>query len=409
MTVECIAIVGAGHAGVQAAASLRDEGFDGRIELISAEHHLPYHRPPLSKRFAAGLDENDIALRPASFYGHRDISLRRGVTVEEIDPANQRLSLSVGQPLAYDHLIIATGACNNRLGVRGETLAGVVSVRSFEDARNLAHLAKGAKRAVVIGAGFLSIETAVVLSQMGLSIRIAASRPLPLSRAVTLNTAFNVTRALEDTGIEIGYGAAATHFEGRKGQLRRVHFNDGTSEEADLVVIGIGATANTKLARASGLEVGSGILVDSSLRTSVSNVSAIGDCAEIHTAAGRLRRLESVHNATTQARKLAAHMTGRSAPKHETPWFWSDIGTTHLRMVGLFTNDDTILASRTQDGGRVVLCFRNGIFVAAETINANRAHLAARKILDGQTQLSLDEAGHQDFDIVAHATRMAGR
>lgn len=403
MAPKCIAIVGAGHAGVQAAASLREEGFNGRIELIGAEHHLPYHRPPLSKRFSDDLDENVIALRPASFYESRQISLSRGTAVESIDTSNQRLRVSTGRTIAYDHLVLATGASNRRLGVDGESLAGVVSVRQMSDARKLAGAAAGAKHAVVVGAGFLGVETAASLFKLGLCVHIAASRPLPLGRSVTLNTAFKVAATLEEKGIKISNEAAVACFEGVKGRVRRVHYSDGSSEEADVVVVGIGADPNTDLARAAGLEVSGGILVDADLQTSTSNVSAIGDCVQVRNSSGRVRRLESVHNANIQARRLAARLTGGNAPRPETPWFWSDIGELQLRMVGLSMSEDTILSSRTQDGGWAMLCFRDGILVAAETINANKTHIAARKMLDSQVALSIEEAGRPGFDIAACA------
>lgn len=402
----CIAIVGAGHAGVQAAASLREGGYSGHIELVSAEHHLPYHRPPLSKRFGQPLDDASIALRPASFYEAQHISLQRGTTAAGIDVADQRLHLSNGRRLAYDHLILATGARNRRLDVAGEELAGIVSVRNLADAQRLREMAGTGGKAVVIGAGYLGLEAAAALRGAGVPVRVVARRSLPLAHAVTSDTARCLAGFLKGLGIEVSGRAAVAGFEGQAGAIRRVRFEDGTVEEADLVVIGIGAAPNLELAASAGLDTAEGILVDRDLLTPQPSISAIGDCAEPRCPAGPVRRLESVHNATSQARRVAARLTGRGMPPPETPWFWSDIGDLRLRIAGLAAEGDAALTIRTAGPGLAVLCFRNGLLVAAETINENGIHVAARKILDSGASLTIDEAGCAGFDITRYAMKL---
>lgn len=399
-----IVIVGAGHAGVQAAASLRDAGFGGAIELVSAESALPYHRPPLSKRFAEGLSDEAIALRPTAFYAAQDIRLRRGMAVEEIDAGRQRLKLVTGEHLGYDQLILATGSRNRRLAVPGEELNGIVSIRDLGDAYRLATSVVIGTRAFIVGAGYLGLEVAAALAKRGVKVTIAASRPLPLGRSVSPETTSVLAAALRDMGIKTIVGAVISGFESNGRRISRVRFADGSRCEADLVVIGIGAVPNVELAQHAGLEIDDGIVVDAALATSAANISAIGDCARVRGNA----RIESVANATLQARCIAARLCGRPAAAAETPWFWSDIGDLKLKMVGLRQPDD-VVRTLTIDGGHVALCFRNGELAAVETINANRIHVAARRILDAGVQLGMDIACAPDFDMVARAKTLATR
>lgn len=401
--MERVAIVGAGHAGVQAAASLRDEGFGGDIELVSAESALPYHRPPLSKRFAEGLTDEAIALRPAAFYAAQDIRLRLGTAVEEVDARRQRLTLRTGEHLAYDQLILATGSRNRRLAVSGAELNGIVSIRDLGDADRLASSVVIGTRAFVVGAGYLGLEVAAVLARRGVKVTVAASRPLPLGRSVSPETAKVLAAALRDMGIETIVGAGIAGFEGDT-CLSGVRLGDGSLCETELVVIGIGAVPNVELADHAGLAVDDGILVDEALATSATNISAIGDCARIRGCS----RLESVANATFQARRVAARLCGRPDLTPETPWFWSDIGELKLKMAGLRQPDD-VVRTLSVDGGHVALCFRDGQLAAVETINANRIHVAARRILDAGVSLGMDVANAPGFDIVAHAKALAVR
>ncbi|GAA2825655.1 3-phenylpropionate/trans-cinnamate dioxygenase ferredoxin reductase subunit [Aminobacter aminovorans] len=399
-----IVIVGAGHAGVQAAASLRDEGFGGEIELISAESALPYHRPPLSKRFAEGLTDEAIALRPAAFYAAQDIRLRRGKAVEEIDVRGQRLKLGSGKRLAYDHLILATGSRNRSLAVPGEELDGIVSIRDLGDAYRLASSIVIGTRAFIVGAGYLGLEVAAALARHGVKVTIAAARPLPLGRSVSPETARMVVAGLRDMGIETIVGTGIAGFEGNGRRVTGVRLGDGSLRETELAVVGIGAVPDVGLAKYAGLDVDNGILVDEALATSAANISAIGDCARIRGCS----RLESVASATFQARCIAARLCGRPAPAAETPWFWSDIGDLRLKMAGLKQPDDAV-RTLAVDGGHVALCFRNGQLAAVETINANRIHVAARRILDAGIPLEMDAACAPDFDMVVHARALAAR
>lgn len=402
--MERIVIVGAGHAGVQAAASLRDEGFAGAVELVSGESALPYHRPPLSKRFAEGLTDEAIALRPAAFYAAQDIKLRRGAAVEEIDAGEQRLTLSTGEQLAYDQLILATGSRNRRLAVPGEELDGIVSIRDLGDAYRLASSVVIGTRAFIVGAGYLGLEVAAVLARRGVKVTVAASRPLPLGRSVSEETAKVLAAALREMGIETIVGAGISGFEGNGRRVTGVRLGDGSLHETELAVIGIGAVPNVELAEHAGIEVDDGILVDETLATSAANISAIGDCARVRGCA----RLESVANATFQARRIAARLCGKPDLTPETPWFWSDIGELKLKMVGVRQTDD-VVRTLTIDGGHVALCFRDGQLAAAETINANRVHVAARRILDAGVPLGMDMAGAPGFDMVVHAKALATR
>jgi 3-phenylpropionate/trans-cinnamate dioxygenase ferredoxin reductase subunit len=221
---------------------------------------------------------------------------------------------------------------------------------------------------------------------------------------VSPETATVLAAALQETGIETIIGAGISGFEGNGRRATGVRLGDGSLREMELAVIGIGAVPNVELAQRAGLEVDDGIVVDETLAASEANISAIGDCARLRGSA----RLESVANATFQARRIAARLCGKPDLTPETPWFWSDIGELKLKMVGVRQTDD-VVRTLTVDGGHVALCFRDGQLAAVETINANRVHVAARRILDTGVPLRMDVAGAPGFDMVAHAKALASR
>ena len=377
-----IVILGAGHAGTQAAISLRDEGFSGPITLISQESDLPYHKPPLSKSFMANETVALQGLRSEASYAEKNITLRLGVDVTHIDRADQCLHLAGGQMLHYDNLILATGTVARRLTGDGANLRGVFYLRTAQDARDMRAALAGAQRVVVIGGGFIGLEAAAMLAVRGAAVTVVELAPQILGRAVSHLVAENVAAYLSASGVQLLCGMGVDRLEGQQ-TISAVHLADGTRLAADMVVVGIGAAPQVALAQAAGLDCDNGIVTDAALATSDPAIFAIGDCAAFPQAQlGRMARLESVQNATDQARAVARTLTGKPAPYTALPWFWSDIGALKLQIAGLSHDaDDMVAVSRADRSLQSVWRLAQGRLVAVETLDSAGEHMLARRLI----------------------------
>lgn len=404
-----VVIVGAGQAGFQTAASLREAGFSDPITLVGDEEALPYQRPPLSKAYLAGkTDAEGLLLRPASYLAEHRIVHRRA-RASSIDRAARRLTLDDGTALPYDHLVLATGSRNRTLPVPGADLPGVHQLRSLDDADALRAAIETAKNIVVVGAGFIGLEFAAVCAGRGLAVTVIEAADRPMARAVSVETSDAFRIAHEAMGIAFLFRAGVIAIEGIGGCVAAVTTADGAPIPADLILVGIGVVPNQELAERAGLPVRDGIEIDAFLSTADPAVSAIGDCARFPTrfAAGMSRgdrvRIESVQNAIDQGRCLAARLTGRPVAYDAVPWFWSDQGRHKLQIAGLAEPGD---GSVVRGGGEAfsVFRFRDGRLRAVESINRGADHMAARRILALGRDLTPAEAADPAFDLKALAT-----
>ena len=377
-----VVIVGAGHAGAQLAASLREEGYAGPITLVSGEADLPYHKPPLSKSFMKAEDAPLQPLRAQVFFEAKGIDLLLGRTVTGIDRADRRVSLADGSHLDYAQLVLATGTSARKLAVPGATLAGVHTLRTAGDARRLRASLPQAGRVVVIGGGFIGLEAAAMLASRGLEVSVVELALRVLGRAVSPAIAEAVAQDLEGQGVQIRCGAGIDRLSGGD-RVEAVHLADGSVLAADLVIVGIGAVPETGLAEAAGLACDNGIVTDALLTTSDPLIHAIGDCVSYPQAQLRRRaRLESVQNATDQARALARTLTGKPAAYDALPWFWSDIGPLKLQIAGLSHDADEDIVVRRDDGSlQSVWRLSRGSLVAVETVNSGAEHMLARRLI----------------------------
>ncbi|GAA1412702.1 pyridine nucleotide-disulfide oxidoreductase [Glutamicibacter uratoxydans] len=373
-----IVIIGAGHAGVQLAASLREAGHRGPLTLISQESALPYQRPPLSKDFvAAYADAEPLALRPEDFY--RGVDLVSGARAESIDRAARVIRLDDGTLLGYDRLVFATGARNRPLPCEGGELQGVLGLRTLQDAQSLQRRLNEARRVVVIGAGFIGLEFAAAARARGLEVTVLEFAQRPLGRAASEPLSSWFLQAHSDNGIDLRCGEGVRRIR-QTGSGLEVDSAAG-SYPADLVVYGIGVQPNSDLAEDCGLACENGILVDEALQTSDPRIFAIGDCASFPLAGKRVR-LESVQNANDQARTLAHTLTGVPQAYAELPWFWSAQGEHRLQIAGLSTTgDEPVILGAPQTGKFSIALFREGMLVAVESVNKPADHIAARKLL----------------------------
>jgi 3-phenylpropionate/trans-cinnamate dioxygenase ferredoxin reductase subunit len=376
-------IVGAGQAGLQIAESLRGEGFCGDIELLAGEKLLPYQRPPLSKAWLQGdLTEDRLFLRGAEALAAKNIKLRLGAVVTEIDRAGKNVRLADGSSLSYSGLALATGARARRPALPGADLAGVCVLRDMADAREISRRMDAAQNVVVIGGGFIGLEVAATARKRGLPVIVIEALDRLMARAVTPRLSAFFADVHRVRGVDQVFGAQVAALEGREGAVTAVVTGAGQKFPADLVILGIGALANDELAAAAGLEVARGIVVDSCGRTSDPHIVAAGDCTVFRRHDGKMLRLESVQNAVEQGKAAAAALVGRDKPFDATPWFWSDQYEFKLQMAGLSEGFDVCVERPGSEGAFSLFYYRDGRLIAVDSVNRPGEHLLARKMLD---------------------------
>lgn len=378
-----VVIVGAGHAGVQAAASLREEGYDGPVILIGDESELPYHKPPLSKTFIKDPDAKPQPLRGEAFYSGSAIDYRPGVRIEAIEADAHRLRVSGGGSLAFDHLVLATGARPRLLKLQGSELSGVVSLRSLADARLIRELSAHCEDVVILGGGFIGLEIAATLRAAGRNVAVVEAVDRLLGRAVAPVIASHVRQRLEAIGVRIHTGTTVVGLEGKGGRVSAAITSGGERLPAQMVIIGIGVVPNVELAETAGITVANGIRVDQQMRSSAPDILAIGDAASYrHWFTGADVRLESVQNATDQARLAARTILGHADAYSAVPWFWSDIGDMKLQMVGLTSGGDShVVAGDLTENKFSIYHYAGSRLLGIESVNRPGDHMLGRKML----------------------------
>jgi 3-phenylpropionate/trans-cinnamate dioxygenase ferredoxin reductase component len=403
MTQGTVLIAGAGHAGFQLAASLRQHGFGDRVCLINDEAHLPYQRPPLSKAYLkSGGAPDSLMFRPDKFYRDQNIELISD-RAASIDRVAHRLLLASGSSLDYGHLVLATGARNRLLDLPNATLEDVRYLRILDESEALRQRIASARHVVVIGAGFIGLEFAATARAKGLEVDVVELGTRVMARAVTAEISEYFQARHTASGIRIHLGVQATSIESEGCSVAGVSLSDGRHLPADLVVVGVGVLPNVELAVQAGLAVGSGIIVDEHLLTADPGISAIGDCALFasHRFGGSLR-LESVQNATDQARCVAARLTGDAKVYDGLPWFWSDQGDDKLQIAGLTTGYDRVVArGDPAQKSFSAFCYKSGQLVGIESVNRAADHVFGRKILGLGRSIEPEQAADLSFDLKA--------
>ena len=399
---EAIVILGAGQAGAQLAHSLRREGFAGPITLVGDEFEPPYQRPPLSKTYLMGtFDAARLPLRADAFYTERDIDLRLGARAEAIDRTAKTVQLSDGDALKYETLILATGTRVRVPPIPGVESSRVFSLRSVAHSEAIKTALETAQNVVVIGGGFIGLETASAANTMGKSVVVIEAVDRLMQRAVGAPVSKFFHDLHAQNGVELIYSARVAEISD-DGNQSRVQLEDGRAYPADLIILGAGVIPNQEIAETCGLACSNGIDVDVFCQTSDPDIYAIGDISNHPSAlSGRQLRLESVQNATDQARALAKTLTGNRTRYEVVPWFWSDQYDVKLQMAGLSEGHDAFVI-RGEENSRSfsLFYFRSGRLLAVDSINAPADHMAARKILaKDDPGLSPEQAGDSDFDL----------
>ncbi|MGU3497876.1 NAD(P)/FAD-dependent oxidoreductase [Mycobacterium sp. C31M] len=358
-----IVIVGGGLAAARTAEQLRRAEYSGPITIVSDEEHLPYDRPPLSKEVLRNAD-HDVVLKPQEFYDEGNITLRLGSGVQSVDTAARSVTLADGSTLGYDELVIATGLEPKRIPSFPD-LEGIRVLRSLGESAELRAHAATARRAVIIGAGFIGCEVAASLRQLGVDVVIVEPQPTPLASVLGEQIGALVTRLHEAEGVQVRCGVGVDSVAG-DGKVEKVVLSDGTELDADVVVVGIGSRPVTGFLDGSGVTVDNGVVCDSVGRTNVEHVWAIGDVASWRTEAGHQERVEHWSNVAEQARVLVPSILGQEpgAPAISVPYFWSDQYDVKIQCLGEPAADDTV--HLVSDDGRKFLAFyeRDGVVTA---------------------------------------------
>ncbi|MGB7369620.1 NAD(P)/FAD-dependent oxidoreductase [Erythrobacter sp.] len=386
-----VVIVGTGHGGAQAAISLRQQGHEGPIMLIGRDAVHPYERPPLSKEYLSGEKSFErIMIRPETFWADKGIDVRLGKAVSAIDPQAHTLTLSDDTTIGYRKLIWAGGGDPRRLGVPGASLKGVFHVRDKRDAdAMMMALQTGARRAVVIGGGYIGLEAAAALRKQGCEVAVVET----LDRVLARVAGTDLSRFFEDEhrrqGVDVRLSQTIGAILGEDGAVTGVELEGGETIACDMVVVGIGIVPAVAPLIAAGAAGSNGVDVDVYCRTTLDDVYAIGDCAAHANpfADSAVIRLESVQNAHDMANTAARAIVGDKQPYYALPWFWSNQYDIKLQTAGLNIGyDATVLRGDPETRRFTVAYLKEGRPIAFDCVNAMKDYVQGRKLLEREVE-----------------------
>jgi 3-phenylpropionate/trans-cinnamate dioxygenase ferredoxin reductase subunit len=406
-------IVGAGQAGVQFAASLRELGHRGPLTLIGGENRPPYQRPPLSKAFLRGkIGEDELLLHGPQFFADNKITLRTGDPVQSVrltDPATGAglAATAGGRQLAFTHLVLAVGATPQPMTVPGSELAGIHYLHDIPNAVALRAELDGAQRVAVVGGGYIGLEVAAAANAAGKDVTVIEATDRLLGRTISRQTSEFYRRAHHDRGTRMLLGVDVTAFLDSQGNGRvsAVELCGVARLEVDVVIIGIGVRPRTELAEQLGLACQGGIVVDAYGRTSIPSVFAAGDCTVLaHPEHGTLR-LASAQNAIAQATVGAATLLGAEPPQVGVPCFWSDQADLKLQIAGLANGHDKVVVRGAPDADSFsVFYYRGDRLAAIDAVNAPRDYVAVRRILDAGRSVPAEAAADTSIPLKSFLT-----
>jgi 3-phenylpropionate/trans-cinnamate dioxygenase ferredoxin reductase subunit len=399
-----VVVLGGGQAGFTVVDALRRLGYGEQVVLVEESTDLPYQRPPLSKAYLAGnLAADDLAFRPMSYYRDNEVDLVLGERITRLDHHAHRVVLSSGLRIDYQHLVVATGSQVREWPGDGGQLRGVYRLHDRRDADALREGLRTSEQVVIIGGGFIGLEFAAVARKTGSSVKVIEAAPRVMQRATSPLASDALTALHHEHGVEIRCTTGVRRIVGQR-RATGVELADGTRLPADLVLVGIGSVPALG-ADALGL-IGSrdgAITVDSRMRTSDPSVFACGDTVSFQKD-DRWMRLESIQNATDQARCAANAIVGKGDNYSAVPWFWTEQYGTKLQIAGLVDRADQWTVRGDLGGDRwTIFSFRDGELVGSESFGAVGDHMATRTLLHAHLPLTADEAADPGFDLRGHA------
>lgn len=379
-----IVIVGGGLAAARVIRAYRGAGGDAALTMVSADTHLPYNRPPLSKGFLRGeLEAADVFVEPDSAYTDLDVDVRLGAPVTAVDTRAKRVTVADGNEIGYDRLVLASGSLPRPLGIPGEQLQGVHAYRTLDDAQAVRDAAASAGRALVVGAGFIGMETAASLRRRGLDVTLIEPAESLFTALRNPGVSRSLTQLYRDRGIEVVLGDTVTEFHGGNGRLEGATTRDGRLIEAQLSIVGVGVQPSTgyldgtDIARERGA-----VLADESFRTSTPDVYAIGDLASFHDpVSGRRRLVQHWTNANHHGERLGRILAGETAPYDQVAFFFTELFGTKLGLLGdLDAGHDRLIGTGTLADGLIAYYLNGDRLVAA--------------LVSGQTPETQDQLTH---------------
>ena len=382
-----VVIVGTGHGGAQAAIALRQQGHEGSILMIGRDHHAPYERPPLSKEYLAGDKSCErIMIRPEKFWADKGIDLRLGSGVSAIDWMRHSLTLSDGSEIGYRKLIWAGGADPRRLGLPGANLKGIHYVRDKRDAdAMMAALEAGARRAVVIGGGYIGLEAAAVLRKLDCEVTVIEMQDRVLARVACKTISHFYEEEHRRQGVDVRLSQGISEIVGEDGAVTGVMLDNGETVHCDMVIVGIGIVPAVAPLIAAGAAGSNGVDVDIYCRTTLDDIFAIGDCAAHANpfADSVVIRLESVQNANDMANTVARAIMGDKQPYHALPWFWSNQYDLKLQTAGLNIGyDATVLRGDPETRKFTVVYLKESRPIAFDCVGTMKDYVQGRKLLE---------------------------
>lgn len=404
----CVVVIGAGHAGAGVVGFLRQYGYDGRLVLIGDEPHLPYQRPPLSKAWLKGeADTDSTALRPLTWYESNHIELLRGTAAVAIDRENRRVALADGKVIDYDYLVIATGSRAIVPPIPGIDLKGVQCLRSADDAESLKSVIEPGKNVAIVGGGYIGLEVAASAISLGATATVIEREERLLARSASSILAAFFADFQRAKGIDILLGTSVVEVVGSDGHVTGLRLSNGRLLECDLALVGVGALPNMELAMDAGIACDRGIIVDEDARTSDPAVFAIGDVAlRPLPLYGRSMRLESVANATEQAKQVASAIVGRERPASEVTWNWSDQFDLKFQVAGMpFDVAQSVVRGETSEARFAIFHLNeNGEVQQVEAVNAPGEFMLGKKLIAGRNKVAVDRIADLSVDLKALLT-----
>ncbi len=389
-----VVIVGSGHGGAQAAIALRQAGHEDSILIASRDRNPPYERPPLSKDYLAGEKPFEkILIRPEQFWAERNVTLRLGANANEVDPLAHTLALSDDTKVTYRKLIWAAGGDARRLSCPGADLGGMHTIRNRRDTDALkSEIEAGAKRAVIVGAGYIGLEAAAVLRKLDCAVTVVEMQDRVLARVAGPELSTFYAEEHRSHGVDLRLETGVERIEGEDGRVTGVTLSTGETIPCEIVIVGIGIVPSVGPLIAAGAAGSNGVDVDSFCRTSLDDVYAIGDCAAHANpyAGNAVVRLESVQNANDMASVAAKSIMGDKQDYDAVPWFWSNQYDLRLQTVGLSLGHDAcVLRGDPAERKFSVIYLKEGCVIALDCVNNTRDYAQGRKLVETRAEIDL--------------------
>ena len=394
-----VLIIGGGHAGANTAFALRKDGFDGEITIISDEDYLPYHRPPLSKDFLKqNIAIEKLGFKSADFYEEQKISVNLDTKIDSID-LESNLAIAKDVSFDFDYLVFATGATPRLLPMENADSKNLFYLRQITDVVSMHQQITPEKEIVLIGGGYIGLEVASAMIELGLKVTILEAEERILQRVTSPEVSEFYNDFHSKKGVRIICNAKVTNLNAENQMIHSVSLESGESLAADIVLVGIGAIPNTQLADSIGLECSNGIKTDQYCRTSIPNILALGDCAfSLNTLFNYEFRLESVPNALAQSKVVSSSIVGNELFNNEMPWFWSDQYDLKLQMAGLSSGYDECHIIGDIDAAEFIACYgKDGYLIAVDSVNKSKQFMLFKRALANGFRLEMSLLKDKNF------------